>query len=269
MTDMENKEIPIEVEELEKTALEALENHGLVQVETKNGKIIVGKITEIEHEIGKYEFGPGGLNQIKIYIRPKRDGGQKEEIIGDINEIDRSIERKFIKISVGGGRMPIVSLDWVRNLKRIPPIGVEMTFPSKEIKIGYKVVSAVNGKSFGPVDPASLQRIRYRIGKWTEQNPYEYGPFSVFQTLEDAKKWLEGMIYWNRPPILEVEYTSALDSKGDPFRYLWKKSPPTFTGRRWGGGYYAEAGDIEFLFLGKCPKGTDLAFSLRPLRVVR
>ena len=125
-------------------------------------------------------------------------------------------------------------------------------------KIGYKVVSEYNSRSYSPATPSALQRIRYRINRETRQERDEYGPMAIFETLEQAREFaveVDGH-------ILEVEYEPSAETE------LWKKNPPSFCRNRFGGGYHAESNGKAKRALEDCPDGTILASSVYPLEVI-
>ena len=122
-------------------------------------------------------------------------------------------------------------------------------------KIGYKVVCGK--KVFGPATTYSLQRIRYRIGQWTIRDPKEYGPFALFETLEEAKEF--GEKYGEK--ILKVQYEPSEET------ILWKKLPPTFVRNKYGHGYHAESAGRAEKDSSSCPDGAVLAERILPLEI--
>ena len=116
-----------------------------------------------------------------------------------------------------------------------------------KIKVGYKVF---NGKKvLRPATSSALQSIRYIVNRWTEQNPNEYGPFAVFKTLEDAKRFRESF----GTQIRKVEYIESDEHS------LWKKNPPSFLRNSYRKGYYAKSNGKSEMYINKCPENTVLA----------
>jgi len=124
--------------------------------------------------------------------------------------------------------------------------------------LGYKVVTRRNSRAFEPCTTAALQRIRYRIGKKTERQPDEFGPFAVFESEQAAMKFLEK----HGDAVLEVEFTESNDKS------LWKKLAPSFErNRNSPRGYSPVANGKTEKFEG-FPSGTLFADEVTPLRRV-
>jgi hypothetical protein len=128
-------------------------------------------------------------------------------------------------------------------------------------KIGYKVVVRKNSKSFEPATSAALQRITYRLNAETRKVRGDHGPYAVFATLEQARKFAAQLDH--RVAILLVEYEPSQEVE------LWKKNPPSFSrSRGFSRGYRAESNGTTERPLENCPAGTILADSVYVLEVL-
>ncbi len=116
-----------------------------------------------------------------------------------------------------------------------------------KIKTGYKVFRGVH--TLKPATSSALQRIRYKIGTWTEQNIQEHGAFAVFQELEQAQQFQQH--YGTQ--IRRVDYIESEENS------LWKKKPPAFSRNKYGKGYHAVSDGIDEMPVSQCPEGTVLA----------
>ncbi len=117
-----------------------------------------------------------------------------------------------------------------------------------KIKTGYKVFRGVH--TLKPATTSALQKIRYRVNAWTEQNIQEHGAFAVFQELEQAKAF-KSMGYGTQ--IRKVDFIESEEKS------LWKKKPPEFSRNRYGKGYHAVSAGIDEMCISSCPDGTILA----------
>ena len=127
-------------------------------------------------------------------------------------------------------------------------------------KIGYKVVTRINSKSFSPATVSALQSFRYRIDKETTRFERTSGPMALFSSLDDAIDFAESEKVRGKT-ILKVIYEESEDSS------VWKKNPPSFVSNGWGKGYHAESNGIQEKTKG-FPRGTIFAESIYPLEVV-
>ena len=113
--------------------------------------------------------------------------------------------------------------------------------------IGYKVVSKINSKSFGPATYLALQSVRYRIGKTTTHDPEKAGPMAVFDSKENAIQFISAIyadcVTSETLYILKVSYVES------NLRALWKHI----------GRYISEYHLLQL------PPGTFLAESVTPL----
>lgn len=116
------------------------------------------------------------------------------------------------------------------------------------IKTGYKVF--LGTRTLKPATASALQKIRYRVSVWTEQNIQEHGAFAVFQKLEQAQDF-KNRGYGNQ--IRKVDYIKSEEKS------LWKKKPPEFSRNRYGKGYHAVSSGIDEMCVSSCPEGTVLA----------
>ena len=111
--------------------------------------------------------------------------------------------------------------------------------------IGYKIVSKINSKAFGPATKLALQSVRYRIGKTTTHDPEKAGPMAVFDSKENAIQFINAIyadcVTSETLYILKVSYVES------NLRALWK--------RRY----------ISEYHLLQLPPGTFLAESVTPL----
>lgn len=127
----------------------------------------------------------------------------------------------------------------------------------EDTRIGYKVVSRENSKSFSPATRSALQSFRYRISRETRRDPDQSGPIAIFDSLEHAEEFA-GTCGGH---ILKVEYVPSEEQR------LWKKNPPVFVKNGWGGGYHAESNGISEMEDG-FPAGTIFAESVYPLEQI-
>ena len=109
--------------------------------------------------------------------------------------------------------------------------------------IGYKIVSKINSKAFGPATKLALQSVRYRIGKTTTHDPEKAGPMAVFDSEENAIRFISVIhadcVTSDTLYILKVSYVES------NFRVLWKH--------------------VGRYMLVQLPLGTSLAESVTPL----
>ena len=127
-----------------------------------------------------------------------------------------------------------------------------------ETKIGYKVVTRVNKKSFKPATGFALQSIRYRLNEATYQDDDVSGAFAVFENLERAEIFFK--CYGTA--ILEDEYVESDEAR------MWKKNKPNFVRNRYGKGYHAECAGISVLEADDCPSGTVFAEMVKPITII-
>ncbi len=252
MTDMENKEIATGNEELEEILREAMKKQALAEVEKTDGIILEGRIVGFAKLFGEdphtetVVFGPGPDDK-EIFSH------------GDPTKIDRNIMKIYIGMMIDQRRRNIPS--WVIRSLKILPKGIDLAYPSPEIRVGF-IVSEIptmrhgDRRCFRYLSDGWNEGPIIRIGRWTDIDPYEEGPFFVFKNKEDAEKYrenLSGKVIFSLD-ILEVQYVPSVDEKGEPFKYGWERN---------GDGPFPNILEIDK------PKGMDAAFSLRPLRVVR
>ena len=120
--------------------------------------------------------------------------------------------------------------------------------------IGYKVVTKINSKSFGPATNLALQSVRYRIGKTTTHDPEQAGPMVVFDTLKHAEQFIcnlnvDFVVGGISSIILCILKVSYVESE---FRAVWKHI----------GRYISEQHIVSL------PDGTSLAKSVTPLEKI-
>jgi hypothetical protein len=253
MTDIENKEIPTRNEELEEILREAMEKQSPAELERTDGVVLEGRVVGFSKVFGE------GYHQEIVVFGP---GPGDKEIFshGNFNKINRNIMKMYVGLMIDQKRRNIPS--WVTKSLKILPDRVDIARPSMEIKTGYAVVerrgtiNGVNPRNFSPPDWGFGELgVIYRIGRWTDEDPYEHGPFLVFKDKKDAEKYYENHSgKYDLLNILEVQYSPAVDEKGEPFKYTWERIFPN---------------GMRILSVIDKPEGTDLAFSLRPLRAVK
>ena len=70
--------------------------------------------------------------------------------------------------------------------------GEENSWGEEKTPVAYKVVLRVDAHNFtSPVFPLGFPGVTYRVGEWERRDADHRGPFSVFATLKDARKWRE------------------------------------------------------------------------------
>lgn len=152
-----------------------------------------------------------------------------------------------------------------KNDGRVMDLGWE---PNEPTKVGYKVVwsgAKKPRKVFEPVTGDSLQKIRYEIGRWTVQDPENYGPFGLFDTLEHAQEYVESRDF-DGYYFVRCDYVENREDKE-----MWKRLPPEWEAykgydRKWH--YYAvSAGTVE-RELEECPDGTVFAKAVRLVEIL-
>ena len=112
--------------------------------------------------------------------------------------------------------------------------------------IGYKVARDLGGE-YGPALVYAYQGIRYRIGETTTQGQ-TYGPMAVFNTQRAAEKFANGLNHLPHLRVLEVDYIKSTETA------LWWTT--------------AGVKGSHFHPLRFCPRGTVLAESVTPLKVI-
>lgn len=122
--------------------------------------------------------------------------------------------------------------------------------------VAFKVVRGK--KVFRPATDSALQRVRYRLHETTHQG--DHGPFTLFESLADARKFL-ARNYGD--VILACEYEPSDEL------VLWKKKPPVFTkNRSYKRGYSVSSAGVVERSVEGCPDGTIVARAVTPFLLI-
>lgn len=197
-----------------------------------------------------------------VLARVSRFGGYITE---SINILVNSLQEKCIAVIKRATRAERVKMAHMHG-KIVVDLAMQAGLSSYQFQnpgFAFKVVKGpakiTKVSAFHPVTKNALQRITYHVKKATCLDKKEHGPFACFETLEQARRFMEknGGNY--------ILYCFIIKSKETS---VWKKNPPLFERNSYGKGYHAVSnGETELMILA-CETGTILADIVIPLRVI-